>query len=209
MAPIERAPHEGTMLPFAAEPGRVLGLIGSPGSGLTRLGLRLLAEPSRHGMVAVVDVRGWFCPPAAWEVGIDPERLVVVRCPDPAVWAQVTAALLEGMGATLAEVPAGIPDAAMRRLGALARARRSSLVLRPIRGDLPTGITHVRVSVEGIEWEGTDAGHGRLGRRRIRLRAAGKAMRGMEQIVEVDDDGTDLVPVVPGLAVAPSGRAVG
>ncbi|MDX1689757.1 MAG: hypothetical protein R3290_01915 [Acidimicrobiia bacterium] len=196
-------------LPFAAEPGRVVGLVGGLGGGLTRLGLLLLVEPSRTGMVAVVDVRGWFCPPAAWEVGIPPDRLVVVRCQDPAVWPQVTAALVEGMGATLAEVPAGVPDAALRRLGAITRARRAALVLRPTRGTLPAGLTHVRVSADDVAWEGTDAGHGRLTARRIRLRADGKGMRGMERIVEVDDDGTNVVPVVPGLAPAPAGRAAG
>ena len=34
-----------------AEPGRVLGLVGPPGSGLTRLGLSLLADPARRGLV--------------------------------------------------------------------------------------------------------------------------------------------------------------
>ena len=52
-----------------AEPGRVLGLVGPPGSGLTRLGLSLLADPARRGPVAVVDVRGWLCPPAAGRPG--------------------------------------------------------------------------------------------------------------------------------------------
>lgn len=196
-------------LPFAAEPGRVIGLGGVPGSGLTRIGLHLLVPASRAGMVAVLDVRGWFCPPAAWEVGIDPERLVVVRCPDRRVWPQVAAALVEGMGATLAEVPAGVPDAALRRLGALARARRAALVLRPLRGDLPGGLTHLRLEAEGISWEGADAGHGRLLRRRIRLRAGGRAVQGIEQVLEVDDDGTDVVRVVPGLAPAPVRRATG
>ena len=208
VSPLEReSPADG--LPFAAEPGRVIGLGGAPGGGLTRLGLHLLAPASQTGMVAVLDVRGWFCPPAAWEVGIDPERLVVVRCPDRRVWPQVAATLVEGMGATLAEVPAGIPDAALRRLGALARARRAALVLRPLRGDLPSGFAHLRLEVEGVSWAGADAGHGRLRTRRIRLRAAGRAVQGIEQIVEVDDDGTDVVRVVPGLAPAPVRRATG
>lgn len=208
MPPPERASLPGGF-PFAAEPGRVIGLGGVPGGGLTRLGLHLLVPASLTGMVAVLDVRGWFCPLAAWEVGIDPDRLVVVRCTDSRVWPQVAAALVEGMGATLAEVPAGVPEAAMRRLGALARARRAALVLRPLRGDLPSGLTHLRLEVQGISWEGADAGHGRLERRRIRLLAAGRAVQGIEQIVEVDDDGTDVVRVVPGLAAAPSRRAAG
>ena len=67
----------------------MLGLIGGPGTGLTSLALALLATGT--GMAAVVDVRGWLCPLAAWESGIAPERLVVVRCPERREWPQVTA----------------------------------------------------------------------------------------------------------------------
>ncbi len=142
----------------------MIGLSGPPGVGLTRVGLHLLASPATEGMVAVLDVRGWFCPSAAWEMGIDPDRLVIVRCQDPAVWTKVAAALIEGMRATLSEVPSGVPDAALRRLGALARARRSSLILRPLRGGLPSGLTHLRLSADAVEW----VGRGRCGARPTR-----------------------------------------
>ncbi len=62
------------------QPGRVTGLIGHPGFGLTRLGLVMLASREKLGTVAYLDVRGWLSPPAAWESGISPERLVIVRC---------------------------------------------------------------------------------------------------------------------------------
>ena len=90
--------------------GRVVGLVGSSGYGLTRLGLTMLAPHARTGAVAVVDVRGWLCPLAAWEAGVSAERLVVVRCSDRARWGQVTAALLGGIAATYAEVPPGTDD---------------------------------------------------------------------------------------------------
>ena len=51
---------------LSVQTGRVIGLVGAPGMGLTRVGLSLLAEPSRIAPVAYVDVRGWFHPPAAW-----------------------------------------------------------------------------------------------------------------------------------------------
>jgi hypothetical protein len=187
----------------------VLGLVGPPGLGLTRLGLSMLAGPARQGMVAAVDVRGWLSPLAAWEVGLTPERLVVVRCPDRDRWGRVTAALLEGIGAVYAEVPAGVTDALLRRLGALARARRSALLLRPVRGGLPPGLAHLRLQGTGVAWEGPDAGHGRLAGRRLAIRATGRGVGGVEQEFEVEDDGTDSVRVVPGLAVAPPRRAVG
>jgi hypothetical protein len=205
------APSPGPVAPFAiaAEPGRVLGLVGQPGSGLTRLALTLLAESSTTGMVAVVDVRGWLCPVAAWEAGIAPERLVVVRCPDRSAWLRVTAVLIEGFPAVYAEVPAGISDADLRRLAALSRARRSALVLRPVGGDLPTGVLHLRVEAGLVAWEGVDRGHGALLRRRLTLRASGKGARGIEQLVELEDDGAHPLHLVSGLAAAPPGQTAG
>ena len=196
-------------LSIAAEPGRVLGLVGHAGSGLTRLGLSLLTSASKRGMVAAVDVRGWLCPVAAWEVGIDPERLVIVRCQERRSWPRVTASLLEGFPVVYAEVPAHTADADLRRLGALARARRAALVLRPVSGDLPSGVLHLRVEATGVRWEGADRGHGALLRRRLILRASGKGARGIERVVEVEDDGTHPLRVVPGLAAAPAGLAAG
>jgi hypothetical protein len=192
---------------LAAEPGRVLGLVGPPGYGLTRLGLAMLVD--RPGIVAVVDVRGWLNPEAAWEVGAAPERLVVVRCSDRSRWPQVTAALLEGLTAVYAEVPRGIDEAMLRRLGALARARRAALLLRPLRGDLPSGLAHLRLQASEIAWEGADRGHGRLATRRLILEAAGRAMRGIEQTLEVEDDGSDALRLASRLAVATPGRAAG
>ncbi|MFQ5947461.1 MAG: hypothetical protein ACE5KX_01190 [Acidimicrobiia bacterium] len=195
--------------PLFVEPGRVVGLVGPPGFGLTRLGLSLLAVPARRGPVAVLDARGWLCPAAAWEAGVSPERLIVVRCDDFRRWPRVTAALLEGLGATYAEVPTGVGEAALRRLGALARARRAALLLRPLRGDLPSGLAHLRLEAQGVAWDGPATGHGRLGRRRLTLRASGRGTGDIEQVFEVEDDGTDAVCVVPGLAPAAAGRAAG
>jgi hypothetical protein len=186
----------------------VLGLVGPPGYGLTRLGLALLTTHSRTGMVAVLDVRGWMCPLAAWEVGIDPERLVVVRCSEKRDWPRVAAALIEGFPMVYAEVPSHPRDADLRRLAALARARRSALMLRPM-GDIPSGVLHLRLEAAGVHWEGVDGGHGALLRRRLTLRVSGKGVGGIEQAVEVEDDGSHALRVVSRLAVAPAGRAAG
>jgi hypothetical protein len=194
-------------LPEGVRPGWVTGLVGPAGSGLTRLGLVMLG--GHPGTVAVVDVRGWISPLAAWEAGLDPERLVVVRCPDPSRWAGATAALLDGLGAVYAEMPPGVSDQSLRRLAALARSRRSSLLLRPLQGGLPSGVAHLRLHGEGVSWEGAGEGRGRLGRRLLTLRAGGKGAGGAERNLEVEDDGTNAVRVVPGLAAAPSRRAAG
>ncbi|MDH3730097.1 MAG: hypothetical protein OES13_03065 [Acidimicrobiia bacterium] len=189
---------------LALEPGRVVGLTGSVGTGMTRLGLSLMAEASRRGPVAFVDVRGWLCPLSAWESGIEPDRLAVVRCPDPGRWPKVVAALLEGIPAVYAEVPTGVSDALLRRLGALARNRRRSLLLRPLRGSLPSGLTHLRLEGQGIEWEGVGDGHGRLLGRRLLVEASGKATGGIPRLIEIEggEDGADAVRVVPRLAPA-------
>ncbi len=194
---------------LALVPGRVIGLVGSPGLGLTRLGLSLLAEQSRGAPVVVLDVRGWLSPLAAWEVGIPPERLVVVRCADRRRWPQVAAALLEGIRAVYAEVPDGVSEGMLRRLAALARSRNAAVVLRSWQGDLPAGVTYLRLHGAGVEWEGPEAGHGRLRRRRLAMQVSGKGASGVERLIEVEDDGADTLRVVSGLAVAPPGRAAG
>ncbi len=194
--------------PFVA-PGRVLGLVGSPGLGLTRLGLALLADPAHGATVAFVDVRGWLSPLSAWEAGIPPKHLIVVRCPGRDIWGQVTAALLEGLSAVYAEVPAGVDGSVLRRLGALARARRAVLILRPLNGRLPSGLAHLKLVAERVHWEGADSGHGRIVRRLLTLRAAGKGVGGIEWLYEVEDEGTDVVRVVSELAAAEAGRAAG
>jgi hypothetical protein len=162
---------------LALSPGKIVGLEGPPGWGLTHLGLTLLAPPSQVGTVVVIDARGgWFSPLAAWEAGVKPGRLVVVRCSERKLWGQVTAAILEGVAAVFAEVPAGVNEHELRRLAALTRARKAGLALRPLRGQLPAGITHLRITGMGVTWEGTEQGHGRLIERRLVLEISGKSL---------------------------------
>ena len=194
---------------LALEPGKVVSLVGPPGLGLTRVGLSMLAGSARTGPVVYLDVRGWVNPLAAWETGIPPERLVIVRCSDRLLWPKVAAALLEGIRAVYAEVPTGVRESVLRRLAALARSRRSALLLRPLGGDLPIGVAYVRYQGREVAWEGPDAGHGRLEGRRLVLEASGKGMSGIERVIEVEDDGADVVRMVSRLAVAPAGRAAG
>ena len=190
-------------------PGWVVGLVGSSGSGLTRLGLAMLAPPPVlprwwRSMCAAGCARlrrgRWGSNRNAWWWS-DARRAEA--------WPAVVAALLEGVRAVYAEVPSGVDDHQLRRLGALARARRSGLVLRPLRGDLPAGVAHIRVRAESVAWEGAYEGHGRLRERRLTLQASGKGAAGMDRLLMVEDDGTDALRLVSGLATAPAGRAAG
>jgi hypothetical protein len=194
---------------LGTSPGRVLGLVGPAGSGLTTIGISLLAESTADQPVAVLDVRGWFCPSLAWDAGIEPERLVIVRCSDRAVWPKLAATLVEGFPAVYAEVPRRVPDQVLRRLGAITRSRGTRAVLRAMEGDLPTGLLHVRVEGVAVRWEGPEAGHGRLLRRAVTVRASGKGMQGIERLLEVEDDGADPVRLVPRLAAPAARRASG
>lgn len=190
-------------------PGRLVELVGEPGGGLTRLGMRMLAEHSRIAPVVVVDTRGWVSPAAAWEAGVDPERLVVVRCPDPQLWPKVTAALLEGVRAIYTEVPLRFREQDIRRLAALARARRAAVAMRSTGPGLPGGVAHLRLRAIGVTWEGAEQGHGRLGRRRLVIEASGKGVAGIPRIIEVEDEGTDALRLVSNVVVDQARRAVG
>lgn len=191
------------------EPGRIVGLVGAAGSGLTRWGFSLLVAPAQSAPVVVVDNRGWLCPVAAWEVGIPPERLFVIRCPDRTLWPQVVATLAGGVRAIYAEVPSGISYEALRRIAAVTRKERTGLILRSTHGELPAGISHLRITAEHISWEGPDRGHGQLQARRITAHASGKGVAGMERLIEVEDDGKNSVYLVGGLGASPPRRAIG
>ena len=191
------------------QPGRITELVGVPGTGLTRLGLELLAPHSRTAPVVVLDTRGWISPEAAWETGVIADRLVVVRCHDPVLWPKVTAALLEGVRAMYAEVPARIKEQDLRRLAALARARRVAVAMRSMGDGLPGGVAYLRLRAIGVTWEGADQGHGRLTRRRLVLEATGKGAAGVARRFEVEDEGSNAVRVVSDVVVDQTRRAVG
>lgn len=196
---------------ISLQPGRITEVAGPTGMGLTRLGLGLLGPPSRRSPVAALDVKGWLSPLAAWEAGVERRHFVVVRCPEADLWPQVAAALIEGVGAVYAEVPASVRPPDLRRLAALARARRTGVVLRPLGEALPAGVAFLRLHATAVHWEGPEGGHGRLRRRHLVLEASGKGTAGMPQRIEMVDDGTNAMCVVSrvGTESGPARRAAG
>ena len=212
-ASILRTAPDGTPTPadvagLPVYPGRVIGLEGPTGLGLTRIGLSMLsATPSSCRVV--VDVRGWLCPLAAWEVGIDPDHLAVVRCDDAHRWSRVLAVLLDGVKVIYAEVPRGVKESLLRRLGAKARARNATVILRPLAGRVPSGTAFLRLRAVRVEWAGAREGHGSLGRRTQVVELSGKGAAGRYQVVEVEDDGARPVRVVSRLVTPQVGRSAG
>ena len=199
-------PGRGIEEIVSLSPGQIAGLSGVPGSGLTRVGLSLIAPYASQGHLAYLDVRGWASPLTAWELGIDPERFIIVRTDDIVTWSRVVGTLLDGMRGVYAEIPRGVKDSALRTLAARARTRRTPLVFRPIAGTLPQGVVHLHLQARDVEWDGTGQGHGALVRRRTLLDASGKATRGMERTIEIQDDGTNHMRVVPHLGAQTSRR---
>jgi hypothetical protein len=159
--------------------------------------------------VVVLDTRSWISPEAAWETGVVPEHLIIVRCDEPRIWPKVAAALLEGVHALYAEVPGGIKDQDLRRLAALARARGVAVAMRPMGGSLPSGVAHLRLRALGVTWEGADRGHGRLKRRRLVLEASGRGSAGVTRRFEVEDEGADVMRVVSDVVVGEARRSIG
>jgi hypothetical protein len=109
---------------------------------------------------------------AAHEAGIDLARLAVIPRPE-AAWAEVTAALIDGMDLVVV-FPLFPPRQAMaRRLVARARERRSVLVVVPGRAGWPDP-PDLRLSIGEARWDGAGAGEGFLSRRSMTVTATGR-----------------------------------
>ncbi len=142
-----------------------------PADGGISVALALLAATSGAGYWgAVVGVAGLGAV-AAHDLGIDLARLAVVPRPD-AAWAEVTAALIDGVDLVVLCPPFPPRPAMARRLAARARDRRSVLVVagRHAWPEPPD----VRLSVDDMHWDGVGTGEGYLRRRQMTVTATGR-----------------------------------
>jgi len=160
------------LLPAGLRRGVTATVEGGPGSTLLALalGAAASAEGSWIGVVGLPSL-GLL---AATEVGIAPERVLVVADPPAASIATVVAALVDSVDVVYVRAGGvGAPDA--RRL--VARARERECVLVPIgSGRWPLG-ADVRLAVEQPEWRWD----GRLVARRVRVTASGKGVYARER----------------------------
>lgn len=168
--------HLGELIPGGAvQRGSVVAVDGLPGAGSTSVALQLAAAATAAGEWAVaVELetasRGGLGGLAAGEAGVALEQFAVVRRVPPTRWAAVVAALLDGVGLVMAEVPARVRAGDARRL--LARARERGVVLVAL-GPWPVEAT-LRLHAEGSIWCEPRLGAGVLGARDLRVGVDGR-----------------------------------
>jgi hypothetical protein len=139
------------------------------GPGGTTLAFALLAAASTASWCAAVGTADPGVTALA-ELGVDLSHLMLV--PDPgAHWARVAATLLDGVDLVLVRPPGPVRPGTARRLAARTRERRAVLVV--LAREWPEG-PDVRLTVEGGRWEGIEAGHGHLRRRRAAVTSTGR-----------------------------------
>jgi hypothetical protein len=109
---------------------------------------------------------------AAHDLGIDLDRLAVVPHPG-AAWAEVVAALVEGVDLVVLRPPFPPRPAMARRLVARVRERRSVLVVVPGRSGWPDH-PDIQLRIDDLRWEGVGTGEGYLSGRRMTLTATGR-----------------------------------
>jgi hypothetical protein len=150
-----------------------------PGGGLRRgsvvatggwslLCLALVAGASAAGVWCAMIGLPYLGVVAAADVGLDPDRVLLIADPGPG-WPQVVASLLDGCELVLLRPPDRPSASVRRRLEATVRRLGGVLV---VAGDWDGAQT--RLLVADQEWTGIGAGHGRLRGRRVQVMADGR-----------------------------------
>lgn len=125
-------------------------LADAPGVGALTLALRIARHPD-HRPLIVVDTDGDFYPPAAWQRGLPPDRLIVVRPAhaEQAVWATDQILRCRAVGTVIARLDK-VEERRARRLQLAAEQSGSlGLLLRPVRA-AARSFAAVQLLVEGV-----------------------------------------------------------
>jgi hypothetical protein len=147
-------------------------IVVSGGPGAFSLAMAVVAAASATGSWCAFAGVGDFGAVAAFEVGIDLERLSLVPSLGVA-WAEVTAALLDGVDLVVLRPPFPPRPTMVRRLVARARERRSVLVVLPDRAGWPEH-PDLCLTVAPLRWDGAGKGDGYLRRRHLVVTATGR-----------------------------------
>ncbi len=153
-------------------------VVGCAGSAAVSLALALAAGPSLAG--AWVGVAGLpeVGVAAAVELGVAPERLVMVAEPaqrfDDAQWADVLAAMIDGFDVVLLGPGAhAVRAGTARRL--VARLQARGAVIITVEGAMPSPFgADLRFEATGAAWQGLGDGHGVAGGRRAHVQLSGR-----------------------------------
>jgi hypothetical protein len=137
-------------------------------SGAASLVIGLLAAASQAGSWCAVVGVPTLGAVAAAEAGVALDRLALVPHPGPD-WANVVAALLDGVDVVVTAPPGPVAASLTSRLAARARQRGSVLIGY---GRWPGADVSIN-SMHSV-WEGLDDGRGRLRRRRFTVTARGR-----------------------------------
>jgi hypothetical protein len=164
----------GELVP-ALQRGSVVSVGGEAGAGVTTVALGLAAAATGAGeWTAAIEVKSAHFALvgglAAAEAGVALDRFAVVRRVPPTRWATVVAALLDGVGLVLTEIPPFARAGDARQLAARARERGSVLVAM---GAWPAEAA-LRLWADGSAWSGLDHGAGLLRARELAVRVEGQ-----------------------------------
>jgi hypothetical protein len=172
------------LLPDGLRRGSTVGVAGGPGATTLALGLTVAASVA-GSWTAVVGAPSLGLQ-AVDELGVAPERLLVVPEPPRESWATVVAALLDAVDLVLV-VARRVAPAEVRRLTARAREREAVLVALPSGVGRGGGVegwpgADVRLTVGRSCWEGPcGGGAGRLVARRAEVVAGGRGAAARER----------------------------
>ena len=180
--------------------GTLVEWLGEPGAGASTLALLAAREACREGGVLVaIDRPRRLYPPAAARLGIDLERLVVVRPQTQADerWAVHQALSCPAVAAVLCW-PEKLDDRTFRRWQLAAeRGKSLGLLVRSEQARAQPAWSEVRLLVRGLPVRGLPA----EGNRRLRVEVVHCRGANAEKCVELEfDDATSAVHLVAELA---------
>ncbi|MBS1838372.1 MAG: hypothetical protein JST64_11835, partial [Actinobacteria bacterium] len=178
------------------------------GDGATTLVHAVLAGPTRAGSWAAcigVPAHGWA---AAAEMGVDLDRVVVVRADERQI-PSVLAALVDAFDVVVVGAGCRLDRSEVRRL--VPRARERGAVLLRLHGSAggsdPWPGPDVELVCESSSWSGPGEGWGHLSSRRVRVLLGGRRALDRPRQVDLWLPGPDGLRVVggDGGAAAPAG----
>lgn len=186
--PLPLLPELEPLFPAGAlMPGSVVTIETGRASAATAL-LLMLAASSSSGLWCAVVGEPAFGALAATEVGVRLDRLALVPQPSER-WQSVVATLLDGCAVVALATRGRVSAAAASRFAARARQRGSVLLCSGAAGSFPG--SQLTIAVESDEWQGVQAGRGRLRARSMVLTSGGRGAASRRRSVRVRLPGSD------------------